>query len=168
MTFAEAALGARRRVQTGTGGNVEVSIPPGVESGGRLRVAGQGAPAPSKEGIPGDLYIEIAVLPDKHLQRVGTDVEIALPVTVSEAALGAKVQVPTVEGSVTVTIPAGTSSGAKLRLRGRGIKSTDGTRGDQLCRIEIVVPKGAPNDEELRRLFEEIGRRTGDKAVRDF
>jgi DnaJ-class molecular chaperone len=168
MTFAEAALGARRRVQTGTGGNVEVSIPPGVESGGRLRVAGQGAPAPSKEGIPGDLYIEIGVLPDKHLQRVGTDVEIAVPVTVSEAALGAKVQVPTVEGSVTVTIPAGTSSGAKLRLRGRGIKSTDGTRGDQLCRIEIVVPKGAPNDEELRRLFEEIGRRTGDKAVRDF
>ena len=168
VTFAEAALGTRRRVQTGTGGNIEVSIPPGVETGGRLRVAGQGAPAPSKEGIPGDLYIEITVLSDKHLQRVGTDVEIAVPVNVSEAALGAKVQVPTVEGPVTVTIPAGTSSGGKLRLRGRGIKRTDGTRGDQLCRIEIVVPKGAPDDEDLRRLFEEIGRRTGDKAVRDF
>jgi DnaJ-class molecular chaperone len=76
--------------------------------------------------------------------------------------------VPTVEGPVTVTVPPGASSGTKLRLRGRGIKKADGARGDQICRIEIVVPKGAPEDAELRRLFEEIAKRQTPKAVRDF
>jgi DnaJ-class molecular chaperone len=168
VTFVEAALGTRRRIQTGTGANVEVSIPAGVDTGGRLRVSGQGAPGSGKGGTPGDLYLEINVVPDLHLRRAGLDVEIDVPITVSEAALGAKVQVPTVEGPVTVTIPAGSSSGAKLRLRGRGIKKADGMRGDQFCRIEIVVPKGAATDPELRRLFEEIGRRTDTKGVRDF
>lgn len=168
LTFPEAALGTRRTVRTGTGTTVDVAIPPGFESGGRLRVQGQGAPAPGKGGTPGDLYLDIAVAPDKHLRRNEFDVELAVPVSVSEAALGAKVQVPTVEGPVTVTVPPGTSSGAKLRLRGRGIKRADGTRGDQLCRIEIVVPKGVPDNVELRHLFEEIARQTGSKAVRDF
>jgi len=87
-------------------------------------------------------------------------VELDVPVTMTEAALGAKVEVPTVEGPVTVTIPAGTSSGARLRLRGRGIKRQDGSRGDQFCRVEIVAPKLKPEDAETRRLFEEIARRT--------
>jgi curved DNA-binding protein len=168
VTFPEAALGTRRSVQTGTGSSVEVSIPAGVETGARLRVAGQGAPAAGKGGTPGDLYLEMKVVPSKHLHRVGADVEITVPISVSEAALGAKVQVPTVEGPVTVTIPAGSSGGSKLRLRGRGIKKGDGTRGDQICRIEIVVPKGAADDPELRRLFEEIGRNESARAVRDF
>lgn len=169
VSFADAALGTKRRVQSGSGSTVEVSIPPGVETGGRLRVAGQGAPPPGKGGVPGDLFLDIRVLPDRHLQRTPAgDIEVAVPVSVSEAALGAKVSVPTVEGSVTVTIPPGSSSGAKLRLRGRGIKRPDGSRGDQLCRIEIVVPKGAPDDPELRRLFEELATRSNAKAVRDF
>jgi curved DNA-binding protein len=168
LPFAEAALGTRRTVRTGDGASVEVAIPAGVETGGRLRVAGKGAPAPSRGGTPGDLYLEIRVLPDPHLRREGLNVEIAVPVTVVEAALGAKVQVPTVDGPVTVAIPAGTSSGAKLRLRGRGIKSTDGTRGDQFCRIEVVVPKGVVENPELRRLFEEIGRLAPSESVRDF
>jgi DnaJ-class molecular chaperone len=100
--------------------------------------------------------------------RAGNDVELAVPVSVSEAALGAKVSVPTVEGPVTVTIPPGSSSGAKLRLRGRGIKKADGTRGDQICRVEIAVPKGVPDDDELRKLFEEIGKKTQSKVVREF
>ncbi len=168
VTFAEAALGARRRVVTGSGGSVDVSIPAGVETGGRLRVSGQGMPASAKGGSPGDLYLEIKVLPDKHLSRSGSDVEIHVPIAVWEAALGAKVQVPTLEGPVMVTVPAGSGSGSKLRLRGRGIKKADGARGDQICRIEIAVPKGAAEDQELRRLFEEIGRRESAKAVRDF
>jgi DnaJ-class molecular chaperone len=168
VTFAEAALGTERSMRVGGGSKVEVVIPPGVETGARMRVSGHGAPAPSKGGTPGDLYLDITVTPDKHLRRNEDDIELALPVSVSEAALGAKVQVPTVEGPVTVTVPPGTSSGAKLRLRGRGIKRNDGTRGDQICRIEIVVPKGVPDDAELRKLFEELGRRAGAKAVRDF
>jgi DnaJ-class molecular chaperone len=160
VSFVEAALGASRRIRTGNGGTVEIGIPPGVESGGRLRVPGQGAAAPGKGGAPGDLYLEIEVRPDANLRREGTDVELDVPVTMTEAALGAKVEVPTVEGPVTVTIPAGTSSGARLRLRGRGIKRQDGSRGDQFCRVEIVAPKLKPEDAETRRLFEEIARRT--------
>ena len=168
VTFAEAALGTKRSINTGSGSTVEVAIPAGVESGTRLRVPGQGGPPPGKGGAPGDLYLDIAVAPDKHLRRNESDIELSVPVGVSEAALGAKVQVPTVEGAVTVTIPPGTSSGAKLRLRGRGIKKPDGTRGDQICRVEIVVPKGITEDAGLKRLFEEIAERTGAKAVRDF
>jgi DnaJ-class molecular chaperone len=112
--------------------------------------------------------LEVKVVPDKHLRRAGADVEVTVPIRVAEAVLGAKVSVPTVEGPVTVTIPPGSSSGAKLRLRGRGIKNRDGTRGDQYVRIEIVVPKGAAEDPELRRLFEEIDKRTGSQPVRDF
>jgi DnaJ-class molecular chaperone len=168
VTFPEAALGARRTVQTGSGGQVEVQVPPGVENGGRLRIAGQGAPAPQKNGVPGDLYLDIAVAPHRHLKRNGNDIELDLPVTVSEAALGAKVDVPTVEGPVTLSVPPGTSSGSRLRLRGRGVKRPDGTRGDQFVRTEIVVPKLRPEDGELRKLFEEIARRTASTPVRNF
>jgi DnaJ-class molecular chaperone len=168
VTFAEAALGTRRTVPTGSGGEVEVQIPPGVETGGRLRVPGQGAPAPQKNGIPGDLFLDITVIPDRFLRRNGFDIELDLPVSVSEAALGAKVEVPTVEGRVTLTVPPSTSSGTRLRLRGRGVKRPDGTRGDQFCRIEIVVPRLGPDDGEIRKLFEEIGRRTAGVSVRSF
>ncbi|HMC95060.1 MAG TPA: J domain-containing protein [Polyangia bacterium] len=168
VSFAEAALGAKRSVRTGSGGTVEVSIPPGVESGGRLRLPGQGGAAPAKGGTPGDLYLEIEVRPDPFLRRQDDDIELDLPVTMTEAALGAKVEVPTVEGPVTVTVPPGTSSGARLRLRGRGVKNADGSLGDQFCRVEIVTPKIKPDDAETRRLFEEIAKRTNPGPVRKF
>jgi DnaJ-class molecular chaperone len=168
VTFSEAALGTRRTVHTGGGAEVDVQVPAGVETGGRLRVPGQGAPAPAKNGIPGDLYLDVMVKPDRHLRRNGSDVEVDLPVTVAEAVLGAKVAVPTVEGPVTLTVPPGTSSGARLRLRGRGIKKPDGSRGDQFARIEIVVPRIGPDDNEIRKLFEEIARHTDGKPVRTF
>ncbi|HET6282017.1 MAG TPA: DnaJ C-terminal domain-containing protein [Polyangia bacterium] len=168
ISFADAALGARRTVRSGQGNPVDVSIPPGVESGGRLRVPGQGSPAPGKGGVPGDLYLDIAVQPDRYLQRNGNDIEMDLPVSVSEAALGAKVAVPTVDGPVTLTVPPGTSSGSRLRLRGRGVKKPDGTRGDQIARVQVMVPKLGPDDSETRKLFEEIGRRTASTPVRSF
>ncbi|HVX97874.1 MAG TPA: DnaJ C-terminal domain-containing protein [Polyangia bacterium] len=168
LTFSEAALGTRRTVRTGSGSTVEVSVPPGVESGGRLRVAGHGQPAPGKGGAPGDLYLELEVRPDAHLQRDGADVLLDVPVTFSEAALGTKVQVPTIEGPVTVTIPPGTSSGARLRLRGKGIKKPDGSRGDQMVRVEIVAPKGAADDPETRKLLEALAKRTEQKSPRPF
>ncbi len=168
ISFAEAALGAKRTVRTGAGGTVDISIPPGVDDGGRLRVPGKGAAAPGKDGIPGDLYLELDVQPDPHLRRAGDDVELDLPVTISEAVLGAKVEVPTVEGKVTLTVPPGTSSGARLRLRGRGIKRPDGNRGDQIVRVEIVAPKIQPDDTETRKLFEQIAERTGQGGVRRF
>jgi curved DNA-binding protein len=170
VTFVEAALGGKRSVRTGSGAAVEVSIPPGVENGGRLRLPGQGMPAPasSRGGTPGDLYLEIAIRPDPHLRRQGSDIELDVPVTFAEAVLGARIEVPTVEGRVTVTVPPGTSSGARLRLRGRGVKNADGTRGDQLCRVEIVAPKIKPDDQEARKLIEEFARRTTSGEVRRF
>jgi DnaJ-class molecular chaperone len=168
VTFVESALGGKRTVRTGGGSTVEVSIPPGVEEGGRLRLPGQGGPAPARNGTPGDLYLDIEVRPDPFLRRRGADIELDLPVTFAEAALGARIEVPTVEGRVTITVPPGTSSGARLRLRGRGVKSADGSRGDQLCRVEIVAPKVGPDDAETRKLIEEVARRTATGEVRRF
>ena len=168
VTFLESVVGGKRTVRTGSGTTVEVSIPPGVEDGGRLRLPGQGGPAPARNGTPGDLYLDIEVRPDPFLRRRGADIELDLPVTFAEAALGAKIEVPTVEGRVTITVPPGTSSGARLRLRGRGVKSADGSRGDQLCRVEIVAPKLKPDDDETRKLIEEVARRTASGEVRRF
>jgi DnaJ-class molecular chaperone len=168
VSLREAALGTRRTLNTGGGASVEVQIPSGVDNGGRLRLAGQGAPPPRAGGQPGDLHLEIRVAPDPLFRRNGLDLELDLPLKLAEACLGAKVSVPTVEGPVTVTIPPGTSSGAKLRLRGKGIKRQDGTRGDQICRVEVVVPKIAADDMESRRLVEELDQRTQGAAVRNF
>jgi DnaJ-class molecular chaperone len=168
VSFAEAALGTRRTVRTNDGSTVEIAIPAGVENGGRLRVPGKGAAAPGTGGVPGDMYLDLEVRPDPYLRRSGDDIELDLPVTIAEAVLGAKVEVPTVEGKVTMTIPPGTSSGARLRLRGRGIKKPDGTRGDQIARVEIVAPKIKPDDTETRKLFEQIAERTGQEGVRRF
>ena len=167
VSFREAALGTRRSLRAGSGQNVEVNVPAGVESGARLRVPGQGGPA-SRQGRPGDLYLDVTVLPDPHLRRSGHDIELTLPLTLAEACLGAQVDVPTLDGSVRLTIPGGTSSGAKLRLRGKGVKSADGTRGDQFCRIEVVVPKVDPGDKETRGLVEELDRRAKTVKPRSF
>jgi DnaJ-class molecular chaperone len=168
VTFTEAALGTKRSIRTGSGESVDIAVPPGVEAGGRLRIPGKGAPAPTAGGVAGDLYLDVEVRPDPYLRRHGDDIELDLPVSVSEAALGAKVEVPTVEGPVTVTVPPGTSSGARLRLRGRGIKRPDGTRGDQIAHVQIVTPKIRPDDAETRQLFEQIAQRTSQTPVRRF
>lgn len=126
------------------------------------------APQPPDAAGPPAIYLEIEVDADPNLRRQDSDIELDLPVTMAEAALGAKVEVPTIEGPVTVSIPPGTSSGARLRLRGRGVKNADGSRGDQFCRVEIVTPKIKPDDAETRHLFEEIARRTNTGPVRKF
>jgi DnaJ-class molecular chaperone len=165
--FREGALGTRRTLRTGAGKTVEVNVPPGVESGDRLRVPGQGAQG-AKGARPGDLYLNVTVQPDPHLRRVGSDIELALPLTVAEACLGTQVDVPTVDGSVRVTIPPGTSSGARLRLRGKGLKLADGSRGDQFCRVEVVVPKIDPQNKAARQAVEELDRLTAPPKVRGF
>lgn len=167
ISVREAALGTRRTIRTGSGSQVEVNVPPGVETGGKLRLAGQGGPA-ARGGTPGDLHLEVVVRPDEHLRRRGDDIELSLPLTVAEATLGTEVEVPTVEGSVRLSIPAGTSSGAKLRLRGKGVKRPDGSRGDQLCEIKVVVPKLRADDDESRALIKELDRRTRGAPVRNF
>jgi curved DNA-binding protein len=167
VSFREAALGPRRTLRGGSGAPVAVNVPGGVESGARLRVRGQGGQAP-RNGRPGDLYLDVRVTPDAHLRRNGNDVELALPLTVAEACLGTQVDVPTVDGSVRLTVPAGTSSGARLRLRGKGVKRAGGARGDQICRVEIVVPRLDPKDDAGRAAVMELDQRTPAGKVRSF
>lgn len=130
---------------------IKVRIPPGVESGQRLRLAGKGAPG-REGGPPGDLLIRIEVTPDPQLFRDGDDIRLRLPIRPSEAAAGAQVSVPTLEGTSELRVPSGAQSGQKLRMRGKGVPRADGSRGDQLVELLIKLP---PLDEkrieELRR-----------------
>jgi DnaJ-class molecular chaperone len=168
VSLRDAALGARRSIRNGSGASIEVQIPPGVDTGGRLRLPGQGGPPPKPGGQPGDLMLEIRVMGDPLFRRNGQDLEMDLPLSVAEAILGTKVNVPTLEGHLEVTIPPGTSSGAKLRLRGKGVKKQDDSRGDQFLITKIVVPKLAPDDQETRRLVEELAKRTQATPPRKF
>jgi DnaJ-class molecular chaperone len=136
---------------------ITVKIPPGVDTGSVIRLAGQGAPG-QNGGAPGDLLVTIRVMPHPYFRREANNLILDLPLTVSEAGLGAKVDVPTLsEGKVTLTIPAGTSSGTKLRLRGKGIVDRETkTRGDQYAVVKIVVPHhlDARAQELLKQLAE--------------
>ncbi len=160
IPFATAIQGGEHELQLehqGRRERISVKIPAGVETGSVIRLTGQGEPAP-KGGEPGDLLITIRVAAHPWFRREGNNLLIDLPITVSEAALGAKIDVPTLsEGLVTLTIPPGTSSGARLRLRGKGAPDRVlKQRGDQLVVVKIVVPQKL--DARARTLFEELAR----------
>ncbi len=119
---------------------MQVRIPAGVQDGQRIRLKGKGA-AGERGGPAGDLYVTVHVRPHRIFGRQGEHLTLAVPVTFTEAALGAEVKVPTLDGMpVTVRIPAGTANGAKLRVRGKGSVRRDGTKGDLLLTIEVQVP----------------------------
>jgi DnaJ-class molecular chaperone len=132
-------------------------IPPGVESGKAIRLAGQGHPG-QMGGPPGDVLVTIEVARHPYFRREGMNLVLEAPVSVTEAALGAKIEVPTLtEGTVILSIPPGTSSGAKLRLRGKGVMNRKtGQRGDQFVRIKVTIPKELPEEAQdlLHRLQE--------------
>lgn len=135
---------------------VEVRIPPGVASGSRLRVAGKGN-AGTLGAPTGDLYITVRVEPHAFFRREGDNIEIQVPITVSEAALGAKIEVPTIDGRALLKIPQGTRNGQKFRLRERGVEnSRTGVRGDQIVEVVIQAPKA--NDERVREILRELAR----------
>ncbi len=141
---------------------IKVRIPPGVRDGGRLRLQGKGNVG-VKGGPPGDLYIIVNVLPHPIFKREGEDIYITVPITYSEAALGATVEVPTLDGKAKVKIPPGTESGKKLRLRGKGIARPDGTRGDMYVEVKIVPPD--TTDVKVRELLKELSKYE-DKGIR--
>jgi molecular chaperone DnaJ len=119
---------------------VKVRIPVGVADGQRVRVKGRGTPGQSG-GPPGDLYVNVQVAPHPIFGRRDNDLLLRVPVTFSEAALGAEVKVPTLDGAVTVRIPPGTPNGKQLRVRGRGMPRAAGGAGDLLVTVEVMVPK---------------------------
>jgi molecular chaperone DnaJ len=135
---------------------ITVRIPPGVANGFRMRVAGKGN-AGRAGGLLGDLYLIISVRPHEFFQREGNDIVCAVPITVTEAALGAKIEVPSIDGVALLPIPAGTQSGQKFRLRGKGAPSLRGEPpGNQIVEVRVVVPKVA--DERSKDLLRELAR----------
>jgi len=136
---------------------LDVRIPPGAQTGSRVRVPGRGNVG-LHGGPQGDLYIILRVEPHPFFERRGDDLYTVVPVTVPEASLGAKVEVPTIDGRAQVRIPPGTGSGKKLRLREKGAPSIrqPGKRGDQIVEVQIVVPK--PEDERVRNLMKELSK----------
>jgi len=134
---------------------ITVGVPAGADDGTRVRVAG-GGEAGRGGGPSGDLYIILGVRPHRYFRREGADIVIDLPLSFSEAALGARVEVPTLEGRASLTIPPGTRSGQKFRLRGKGAPLREGGgRGDLIALATIVPPKV---DARSRRLLEELGK----------
>ena len=139
----EVARGAKLPITLADGSSVEVTIPAGVENGQVLRLKGKGG-AGIGGGPPGDALIEIQVRPHPVFERKEADVHMALPLTLGEAVRGAKVPVPTLHGSVTMTIPARSTTGAVLRLKGKGLPRPGGEgTGDQYVRLEVAVPRTA-------------------------
>lgn len=156
LSFEQAINGTTLQLTLQRGGRrekIEVRIPAGVSDGQRIRLRGKGQPG--RDGHAGDLYILCRVKPHRYFRREGSDVYLDLPISVTEASLGAKVTIPTIDGPTTLTVPAGTASGTKLRLRGKGVgDARTGKRGDQYAVIRIVPPKRL--DEQQRRLMEEL------------
>ena len=134
--------------------SIDVRIPAGVDNGGRVRVPGKGN-AGTMGAPTGDLYLRVVVKPHEFFDRRGNDIYIKVPVTVAEASLGAKVEVPTIDGRALVRIPPGTSSGRTLRLKEKGVPNVrKGTRGDEYVEIQVVVPE--PTDERVRKVMKEL------------
>jgi curved DNA-binding protein len=134
---------------------VSVNIPAGITEAGTLRLRGQGPGG-------GDLLLRVKIQPHPTFRREGQDLVVDVPVTIAEAVLGTKVDVPTLEGSVTMTVPPGTSSGQRLRVRGFGLpKPGTSGKGDQYVEVKIVVPKNV--DDPSRELIEEFARRNPQK-----
>ncbi len=149
ITLPEAATGTSRRVLLPTGKEIDVKIPAGLADGQTIRLKGQGMPGP--RGPMGDALITVSIAPHSVFQRDGADLRLDLPVTLYEAVLGAKVRVPTLDGAIELAIPAGTSSGRTLRIKGKGMPGKDGA-GDLYVTARIVLPEGGDADlEELMK-----------------
>lgn len=156
VTVDEAFHGAKRSLTiTGPDGprTIDVTIPAGVVDGQRIRLRGQGGSG-SGGGASGDLYIVARIAPDRRYRLVGRDLYVTLPLAPWEAALGTEVDVETPGGKLTVTVPAGTSSGRRLRLAEQGLPSRRGKRGDLFAEAQIMVPEKLTGEE--RRLFEQL------------
>ncbi|MEU6532219.1 J domain-containing protein [Streptomyces sp. NPDC046928] len=158
LTLEEAYRGGRRTVTlagpTGQPRRYEVDVPPGVTDGQRIRLAGEGGRG-SGDAAPGDLYLRVRIQPHARFRLDGRDVYTQLPVTPWEAALGATVPVPTPSGGTAkVTVPAGSSSGRRLRLRGEGMPNPRGAGGDLYAELRVMVPPRLSDRE--RELFEKL------------
>ena len=161
LSFEEAVRGTTAQVQVirrhGGAERLQVKIPPGVDTGSKVRVAGKGE-AGRPGGPSGDLYIVLRVRPHAYFTRQGHDILGEVPVTLSEALLGARIDVPTIDGKITMILPAGTQNGRRFRLRGKGVPALQGSmRGDHYITVQVVLPDKL--DARSRALLEEFAAR---------
>ncbi|MBL6958273.1 MAG: DnaJ domain-containing protein [Rhodospirillales bacterium] len=140
VSFDDAMAGARKRVSMTNGKRLDVAIPPGTESGQILRLKGQGMPGIGG-GADGDAHVEILIEDHALFTRRGNDIHIEMPVTLPEAVLGGKIEAPTIDGMVSVTVPKGSNTGTVLRLKEKGVKGPGASRGDQYVELKVVLPE---------------------------
>lgn len=158
VDFMDAAKGAKRTVPLPDGQTIELNIPAGVRDGQKLRLKGKGQSGIGG-GTDGDAYVEVSVKPHNFFRRDGNDIEVEVPITVDEAVLGAKIEVPTISGPVSMSVPKRTSSGRRLRLKGKGIRQPGRRTGDQNVRLMIVLPDKVDGEiSELARKWREVSR----------
>lgn len=163
LTFERAIRGTKLELELKAEGRgtqrISVTIPEGVRAGQKIRVRGKGTPGRGNQP-PGDLYVVVSVQPHPYFEREGDDIYLTTPISMTEAALGAKIDLPTLDGTRTVTIPPGTPSGAKLRLTGLGVNNPQTKyRGDQFVVVKIVPPKRI--SPEQRELLEKLAASDG-------
>ena len=157
LSFLESIEGAKKSLKVGSS-LIDVKIPKGVETGSKIRVAGQG-----QNG--GDLYLIIRVQSHAFFKRQGLNVELSLPISLKEAIAGASVAVPTVSGAVDLKVPAGASSGMKLKLKGKGLEdSKSKERGDQIVTLQVVLPKFS--DSDRKKVLDALSSIPEDPSVR--
>ncbi|HST36772.1 MAG TPA: DnaJ C-terminal domain-containing protein [Allosphingosinicella sp.] len=147
VDFEDAARLTGQRVTLSSGKTLDIKLPPGVDTGTKVRLGGQGQPGPAGNG---DAIVAITVKPHRFYRREGDNIRLDLPVAIDEAVLGAKVRVPTVDGPVMLSVPKGSGSGKVLRLKGKGFTAKGGARGDQLVTLMVDVP----DDADLAKFLE--------------
>jgi DnaJ-class molecular chaperone len=138
VDFLDAVNGASKRVTLPEGETLDITIPPGARDGQMVRLRGKGMAG--RNGPPGDMLVEIKVRPHSFFRRQGDDVHLDLPVSLTEATLGAHVQAPTPTGLVALRVPKGSNTGTVLRLKGKGVRRRDGTRGDEYATLKVMLP----------------------------
>jgi len=147
VDFVDAVTGAKKRLTLPSGRSLDVNIPASISDGQTIRLKGQGGVGPN--GRPGDALIEVKIKPHAMFRREGHDILVEVPISLKEAVLGAKITVPTVHGPVTVTVPKGSNTGSKLRLKGKGVSSGKGKQpGDQYVSLKVALPKDTDKDLE--------------------
>jgi DnaJ-class molecular chaperone len=156
IPFTTSIVGGESSVVLNRSGKTEtisVKIPAGIESGKKIRLRGQGGPA-ARGGKAGDLLLTVLVAPHLCFRRRGHDLEVDVPVTLAEAQLGDKVDIPTPGGTISLKIPAGTSSGRRLRIKGQGVTTASGEKGDLFAQIQIMIPPQVDDEtaEQIRAI----------------
>ncbi len=166
VDFASAVRGTTLELRTESGGAAtQVRIPPGAADGSRVRIAGQGMQSPNG-GPRGDLLLTIHVTPHEHVRREGDDLHIDLPIALHEAYFGAKVRVPTFDGSVTIKVPERTQGGTALRVRGKGVHRKGHPPGDLYVHFQLRIPTG--NGADLTSLFDKLKEHQTEDVRRDL